>query len=42
MNTIIKKMVLEDIAFNHNGKVSLGKCKEIIKITKTVWGRIKV
>ena len=41
MNTQIKKMVIEDINFNHGGKASYSKVKEIVRIVKTVWGRIK-
>ena len=40
LNTQIKRMIIEDIAFNHKGKVSISKCKEIIKIVKKVWGRL--
>ena len=41
MNTIIKKMVIQDINFNHNGKASYSQVKEIIKIVNIVWGRVK-
>jgi hypothetical protein len=39
LNTQIKRMVIEDINFNHGGKASLSQVKEIVRICRIVWGR---